>query len=63
MNIRFTDRVSELRTERADLLLQLNQRITQEDQTPAAELPVDWGVTGDLGRDIYLLKMLLRLER
>lgn len=63
MSILFTDRVNWLRAERADLLQQLNERIAREDQTPAAELPVDWGVTGDLARDIQLLQQLLRRER
>ena len=56
-------RIQWLRAERADLLMQLDHRVNQEDATPANDLPHDWGIVGDLQHDIELLKQLLRLEQ
>jgi len=36
--------------------------VNQQDATPASQLPHDWGIVGDLQRDIELLQQLLRRE-
>ncbi len=58
----FDGRVQWLRAERADLLLQLDNRVAQQDSTPANDLPHDWGIVGSLQHDIELLRQLLHLD-
>jgi hypothetical protein len=55
-------RIKWLRAERADLLLQLDNQVATQDSVPANDLPHDWGIVGDLQRDIELLRQLLRLD-
>jgi hypothetical protein len=59
----FHERLRWLRAERQDLLLQLDNRVATEDSTPVQDLPLDWGIAGDLQHDIDLLKQLLRMEQ
>lgn len=56
-------RIQQLRAERADLLLQYDHAVNQQDATPAEDLDFDWGIAGDLQRDIELLRQLLRIDR
>ena len=56
-------RIQQLRADRADLLMQFLQQVNQQDATPVDDLPFDWGITGDLQRDIELLQQLLRREQ
>ncbi len=58
----FQLRINQLRADRADLLLQLDNRVAQQDSTPANDLPHDWGIAGDIQRDIELLRQLLNLD-
>lgn len=62
-DISFTASIQGLRAERRNLLMRLDHRVNGEDQTPTDDLPLDWGIAGDLQRDIELLKQLLRLEQ
>ncbi len=55
-------RIRQLRADRADLLMQYDHQVNQQDATPASQLPHDWGIVGDLQRDIELLQQLLRRE-
>lgn len=55
-------RIQQLRADRADLLMQFLQQVNQQDAIPAEDLDFDWGITGDLQRDIELLQQLLRRE-
>jgi hypothetical protein len=55
-------RIQQLRADRADLLMQYDHQVNQQDATPASQLPHDWGIVGDLQRDIELLQQLLRRE-
>ena len=55
-------RIQQLRADRADLLMQYDRLVNQQDATPASQLPHDWGIAGDLQRDIELLQQLLRRE-
>ena len=58
--LEFNHRITWLRAERADLLLQYDHRVNRQDDTTVKDLPHDWGIAGDLQRDIELLKQLLR---
>jgi hypothetical protein len=60
--IEFDHRILWLRSERADLLRQLDQRVAREDDKPVRDLPHDWGIAGDLQSDIALLRQLLRMD-
>ena len=56
-------RIEQLRADRADLLMQYDHQVNQQDATPAGQLPHDWGIAGDVQRDIELLNQLLRREQ
>jgi len=56
-------RIQQLRADRADLLMQFVQQVNQQDAIPVEGLDFDWGITGDLQRDIELLQQLLRREQ
>jgi hypothetical protein len=56
-------RIEQLRADRADLLMQYDHQVNQQDAMPASQLPHDWGIVGDLQRDIELLNQLLRREQ
>lgn len=56
-------RIQQLRADRADLLMQYDHLVNQQDATPVDDLPFDWGIAGDLQHDIELLQHLLRREQ
>lgn len=60
--VHLNSRIQWLRAQRADLLLQLDNRVAQQDSIPANDLPHDWGIVGDLQHDIRLLRQLLHLD-
>jgi len=43
--------------------MQFVQQVNQQDAIPVEGLDFDWGITGDLQRDIELLQQLLRREQ
>lgn len=61
--LKFEQEIIQLRIQRDYLLSEYTAIAAEQRKTPITQYPLDWGLAGDLQRDIELLQQLLRLEK